>query len=205
MRVVRRVLLCHGSNVQQVSVRLILTRVCGAAGALGYDCVGGADGAGTAGDKRAGRVHIAPVQAKAHPSKGRLAHHRCAPPLPPSHYAQSSGALPMCLHSWPQHAAALLASGLVGAGKAAGGHKHAAIEAGEASESQPAAADAQVLEWLPPTVAAVGLRLSALDAALIYSPGVPPARDTLQVGTSAGPSHTWTITQLLLHTAAHCI
>lgn len=71
-----------------------------------------------------------------------------------------------------------------GAGKAAGGHKQAAAEAGDGAEAQPAAADAQVLEWLPATVAAVGLRLSALDAALIYSPGVPPARDTLQVNMS---------------------
>ena len=55
------------------------------------------------------------------------------------------------------------------------------MEGGEGAEIQPAAADAQVLEWLPPTVAAVSLRLGALDAALIYSPGLPPARDTLQV------------------------
>ena len=37
------------------------------------------------------------------------------------------------------------------------------------------------LAWLPPTVAAVALRLYALDAALVYEPGSHPARDTLEV------------------------
>ncbi|EIE24672.1 hypothetical protein COCSUDRAFT_46901 [Coccomyxa subellipsoidea C-169] len=64
-------------------------------------------------------------------------------------------------------------------GKAAG-HKQQAAEGAEGTEAQPAAADVQLLEWLPPTVAAVSLRLGALDAALIYSPGMPPARDNLQ-------------------------
>jgi hypothetical protein len=52
-------------------------------------------------------------------------------------------------------------------------------------EQRPASASAASgdadLAWLPPTLAAVSLRLAAFDAALIYSPGVPPARDTLQV------------------------
>ncbi len=91
---------------------------------------------------------------------------------------------PKCLHFWTQHMQLPLSEWSGEAGKAAGGHKQAAAEAGEGGEALPAAADAQVLEWLPPTVAAVGLRLSALDAALIYSPGVPPARDTLQVTVS---------------------
>ncbi len=68
----------------------------------------------------------------------------------------------------------------VGTGKVAG-HKQQASEGAEGMEARPAAADVQLLEWLPPTVAAVSLRLGALDAALIYSPGMPPARDNLQV------------------------
>ncbi len=43
-----------------------------------------------------------------------------------------------------------------------------------------AAAEEEPLAWLPATTAAVALRLAAFDAALIYTPGVPPARDTLQ-------------------------
>jgi hypothetical protein len=79
-----------------------------------------------------------------------------------------------------------------GTGKAAG-LKQQAAEGGEGAEIQPAAADAQVLEWLPPTVAAVSLRLGALDAALIYSPGLPPARDTLQVMPVPSALHAWSL------------
>lgn len=67
------------------------------------------------------------------------------------------------------------------AAAAAAAHAQAAAEGREGSDAQPDAADAQALAWLPPTAAAVSLRLSAFDAALIYSPGVLPARDTLQV------------------------
>ena len=44
---------------------------------------------------------------------------------------------------------------------------------------------AQRLAWLPATAAAVSLRLAAFDAAVTYVPGLPPARDTLQVGFTA--------------------
>jgi hypothetical protein len=37
------------------------------------------------------------------------------------------------------------------------------------------------LGWLPPTTAAVSLRLYALDAAILYTPGSQPGRETLQV------------------------
>ena len=40
---------------------------------------------------------------------------------------------------------------------------------------------AQRLAWLPATAASVSLRLAAFDAAVVYAPGAPPARDTLQV------------------------
>ncbi len=40
---------------------------------------------------------------------------------------------------------------------------------------------AQRLAWMPATAAAVSLRLAAFDAAVVYVPGMPPARDTLQV------------------------
>ena len=39
------------------------------------------------------------------------------------------------------------------------------------------------LGWVPPTCAAVSLRLFALDAALVYQPGQPPARERHQVGS----------------------
>ena len=63
----------------------------------------------------------------------------------------------------------------------------------EAAQSEGEAADAQAeqvseavqrLAWLPATVAAVSLRLAAFDAAVVYVPGVQPARDTLQVSLS---------------------
>ena len=44
---------------------------------------------------------------------------------------------------------------------------------------------AQRLAWLPATAAAVSLRLAAFDAAVTYVPGLPPARDTLQVSLVA--------------------
>lgn len=63
-----------------------------------------------------------------------------------------------------------------------GGQAEAAEEKPGAEAGATAATDAEDwLAWLPPTVAAVSLRLAAFDAALIYSRGVPPARDTLQV------------------------
>ncbi len=54
------------------------------------------------------------------------------------------------------------------------------VEAAGAQTEQVSQA-AQRLAWLPATVAAVSLRLAAFDAAVVYVPGVPPARDTLQV------------------------
>ena len=54
---------------------------------------------------------------------------------------------------------------------------------GSAAASTPAAAAPPLppLHWLPATLAAVALRLHALDAALVYRPDSPPARDMLQV------------------------
>lgn len=40
---------------------------------------------------------------------------------------------------------------------------------------------AKRLAWLPPTLAAVALRLHALDASLVYSKAGSPARDVLWV------------------------
>jgi len=45
------------------------------------------------------------------------------------------------------------------------------------------------LAWLPATMSAVCLRLAAFDAALVYTPGVPPSRDTLQVSVAAIKDH----------------
>ena len=50
----------------------------------------------------------------------------------------------------------------------------------DAAESEQSEA-AQRLAWLPPTIAAASLRLAAFDAAVVYVPGMPPARDRLQV------------------------
>ncbi len=55
---------------------------------------------------------------------------------------------------------------------------------GAAVKAEPSEA-AQRLAWLPTTAAAVSLRLAAFDAAVTYVPGLPPARDTLQVGPTA--------------------
>ena len=55
---------------------------------------------------------------------------------------------------------------------------------GAAVKAEPSEA-AQRLAWLPATAAAVSLRLAAFDAAVTYVPGLPPARDTLQVGLTA--------------------
>ena len=57
-----------------------------------------------------------------------------------------------------------------------------AVQDGSAAavKAEPSEA-AQRLAWLPPTAAAVSLRLAAFDAAVVYVPGMPPARDTLQV------------------------
>ena len=55
---------------------------------------------------------------------------------------------------------------------------------GAAVRAEPSEA-AQRLAWLPATAAAVSLRLAAFDAAVTYVPGLPPARDTLQVGLTA--------------------
>ena len=49
-----------------------------------------------------------------------------------------------------------------------------ASEAAEAPAAEPAP-----LAWLPATLAAVALRLQALDAAAIYADSSQPARDTL--------------------------
>ncbi len=43
------------------------------------------------------------------------------------------------------------------------------------------------LGWVPPTCAAVSLRLFALDAALVYQPGQPPARERHQAGSVPFP------------------
>ena len=51
-----------------------------------------------------------------------------------------------------------------------------ASEAAEAPAAEPAP-----LAWLPATLAAVALRLQALDAAAIYADSSQPARDTLLV------------------------
>ena len=55
---------------------------------------------------------------------------------------------------------------------------------GAAVKAEPSEA-AQRLAWLPATAAAVSLRLAAFDAAVTYVPGLPPARDSLQVGLTA--------------------
>lgn len=57
----------------------------------------------------------------------------------------------------------------------------AAQEGGAAPAAAEASEAAQRLAWLPATAAAVSLRLAAFDAAVVYAPGMPPARDTLQV------------------------
>ena len=55
---------------------------------------------------------------------------------------------------------------------------------GAAVKAEPSEA-ARRLAWLPATAAAVSLRLAAFDAAVTYVPGLPPARDTLQVSLTA--------------------
>ena len=62
----------------------------------------------------------------------------------------------------------------------------AASPAGTAAA--PAPAEPPPLHWLPPTLAAVSLRLHALDASLAYRPGSFPARDLLQVSLVAALS-----------------
>ena len=57
----------------------------------------------------------------------------------------------------------------------------AAPEGSAAAAKAEASEAAQRLAWLPATAAAVSLRLAAFDAAVVYEPGMPPARDTLQV------------------------
>lgn len=70
-----------------------------------------------------------------------------------------------------------------GAAAAADAAHAATADKGHADEAAAAhaAAEEEPLAWLPATTAAIALRLAAFDAALIYAPGVPPARDTLQV------------------------
>ncbi|KAK9816480.1 hypothetical protein WJX72_000803 [[Myrmecia] bisecta] len=55
-----------------------------------------------------------------------------------------------------------------------------ASRAATPERSAAVAAAAETLAWLPATVAAIALRLWALDAALVYKPGEHPARDSLQ-------------------------
>jgi hypothetical protein len=63
----------------------------------------------------------------------------------------------------------------------------AAQSVGEApgAQAEQVSEAVQRLAWLPATVASVSLRLAAFDAAVVYVPGVPPARDTLQVCLSS--------------------
>lgn len=82
-------------------------------------------------------------------------------------------------------AAAAAAGGipLAGPGDAPGGAVAAAAPGSGAEDG-----GAQPLAWLPPTAAAVGMRLLSLDASLFYKGGVTPARERLEVGGTAGIS-----------------
>jgi hypothetical protein len=48
--------------------------------------------------------------------------------------------------------------------------------------------DEEPLAWLPATPAALALRLAELDAAVIYTPGQPPAREAAQVSCLLSPA-----------------
>ena len=57
----------------------------------------------------------------------------------------------------------------------------AAQEGSAAASDAEASEAARRLAWLPATNAALSLRLASFDAAVVYVPGMPPARDSLQV------------------------
>lgn len=74
-------------------------------------------------------------------------------------------------------AAAAPAAGVEGAAEAD-------AEGEGAGEEGEEAAAGEALAWLPATLASLGLRLQALDAALVYSSSQPAAREQLEVGGS---------------------